>query len=183
MSRGQAPPPWRACRAPSRRASRPRTWPELSGRCLCWCRTSRLFLAKPWERSPLSSPRRQGGAPGAGSARPGALRGDVPPQSESGRHGTFRDVEERLLPYIAGMGFDVLYLPPIHPIGHTNRKGRNNSETTESGDVGSPWAIGSEEGGHDAIDASLGGEKELRALVADAEEHGIEIALDFAIQC
>jgi len=88
-----------------------------------------------------------------------------------------------VLPRFAELGFDVLYLPPIHPIGHTNRKGRNNSETAEPGDVGSPWAIGSEEGGHDAIDPSLGTEKELRALVADARTLGIEIALDFAIQC
>src|SRR5947208_2583909 len=72
---------------------------------------------------------------------------------------------------------------PIHPIGRTNRKGRNNSETAEPGDVGSPWAIGAKEGGHDAIDPSLGTEKELRALVADAKKLGIEIALDFAIQC
>jgi starch synthase (maltosyl-transferring) len=96
--------------------------------------------------------------------------------------GGFRGVQA-LLPRFAELGFDVLYLPPIHPIGHTNRKGRNNSETSNPGDVGSPWAIGSEEGGHDAIDASLGNEKELRALVADAKEHGIEICLDFAIQC
>jgi len=88
-----------------------------------------------------------------------------------------------LLPQFAELGFDVLYLPPIHPIGRTNRKGRNNAETAAKSDVGSPWAIGSEEGGHDAIDPSLGTEKELRALVADAKELGIEIALDFAIQC
>ncbi|HET8752381.1 MAG TPA: alpha-1,4-glucan--maltose-1-phosphate maltosyltransferase [Gaiellaceae bacterium] len=87
------------------------------------------------------------------------------------------------LPTFAELGFDVLYLPPIHPIGCTNRKGRNNSETAKRGDVGSPWAIGSAEGGHDAIDPSLGTEKELRALVADAKGLGIEIALDFAIQC
>jgi starch synthase (maltosyl-transferring) len=96
--------------------------------------------------------------------------------------GGFAGVRE-LLPRFAELGFDVLYLPPIHPIGHTNRKGRNNSETATPGDVGSPWAIGSEEGGHDAIDPSLGTEKELRALVTDARELGIEIALDFAIQC
>jgi starch synthase (maltosyl-transferring) len=89
----------------------------------------------------------------------------------------------KLLPRFAELGFDVVYLPPIHPIGHTNRKGRNNAETAERGDVGSPWAIGSEQGGHDAIDPSLGTEKELRALAADAKKLGIEIALDFAIQC
>jgi starch synthase (maltosyl-transferring) len=96
--------------------------------------------------------------------------------------GGFAGVRE-LLPRFAELGFDVLYLPPIHPIGHTNRKGRNNAETAEAGDVGSPWAIGSEDGGHDAIEPSLGTEKEFRALVAEAKEHGIEIALDFAIQC
>jgi starch synthase (maltosyl-transferring) len=89
----------------------------------------------------------------------------------------------KLLPQFAELGFDVLYLPPIHPIGHTNRKGRNNAEKAARGDVGSPWAIGSEEGGHDAIDPSLGTEQGLRALVADARKLGIEIALDFAIQC
>jgi starch synthase (maltosyl-transferring) len=88
-----------------------------------------------------------------------------------------------LLPRFAELGFDVLYLPPIHPIGKTNRKGRNNAERAEPGDVGSPWAIGSEDGGHDAIDPSLGTEQELRTLVAEAKELGIEIALDFAIQC
>jgi starch synthase (maltosyl-transferring) len=96
--------------------------------------------------------------------------------------GGFAGVREQL-PRFAELGFDVLYLPPIHPIGKTNRKGRNNSETAEPGDVGSPWAIGSEDGGHDAIDPGLGTEKELRALVADAKKLGIEIALDFAIQC
>jgi starch synthase (maltosyl-transferring) len=96
--------------------------------------------------------------------------------------GGFAGVRE-LLPRFAQLGFDVLYLPPIHPIGHTNRKGRNNAETAKLGDVGSPWAIGSDEGGHDAIDPSLGTEKELRGLVADAKKLGIEIALDFAIQC
>jgi starch synthase (maltosyl-transferring) len=89
----------------------------------------------------------------------------------------------KLLPRFAELGFDVLYLPPIHPIGRTNRKGRNNAETAEPGDVGSPWAIGSAEGGHDAVDPSLGTEKAFRALVADAKKLGIEIALDFAIQC
>jgi starch synthase (maltosyl-transferring) len=89
----------------------------------------------------------------------------------------------KLLPRFADLGFDVLYLPPIHPIGQTNRKGRNNSETAQKGDVGSPWAIGGKEGGHAAIDPSLGTEKEFRAFVADAKKLGIEIALDFAIQC
>jgi len=88
-----------------------------------------------------------------------------------------------LLPRFAELGFDVLYLPPIHPIGHTNRKGRNNAERAAPGDVGSPWAIGAAEGGHEAIEPSLGTEEEFRRLVAEAKEHGIEIALDFAIQC
>ena len=87
------------------------------------------------------------------------------------------------LPRFAELGFDVLYLPPIHPIGHTNRKGRNNAEKAKPDDVGSPWAIGSEEGGHDAVHPALGSEQEFRALVAEAKELGIEIALDFAIQC
>jgi starch synthase (maltosyl-transferring) len=96
--------------------------------------------------------------------------------------GGFAGVRE-LLPRFAELGFDVLYLPPIQPIGKTNRKGRNNSEKAAPGDVGSPWAIGSEEGGHDAIDPALGTEKDFRALVTAAKELGIEIALDFAIQC
>ncbi len=96
--------------------------------------------------------------------------------------GGFEGVRKQL-PRFAELGFDVLYLPPIHPIGHTNRKGRNNAERAAAGDVGSPWAIGAEEGGHDAIHPELGTEKEFRRLVAEASEHGIEIALDFAIQC
>jgi starch synthase (maltosyl-transferring) len=90
---------------------------------------------------------------------------------------------ERLLPRFAELGFDVLYLPPIHPIGHTNRKGRNNTLKAGPGDPGSPWAIGSEEGGHTAIDPGLGTEKDFERLVAAAREQGLEIALDFAIQC
>ena len=81
------------------------------------------------------------------------------------------------------MGFDVLYLPPIHPIGSTNRKGNNNSLHAEPDDVGSPYAIGSSEGGHDAIHPALGTLDDFRALRAAAAEHGMEIALDFAIQC
>ena len=96
--------------------------------------------------------------------------------------GGFKGVQAQL-PRFAELGVDVLYLPPIHPIGETNRKGRNNSETAKPGDVGSPWAIGSGKGGHDAIDPSLGTEKAFRTLVAEAKMLGIEIALDFAIQC
>jgi starch synthase (maltosyl-transferring) len=98
------------------------------------------------------------------------------------RHGTLRDVIDHL-PRVAEMGFDTLYFPPIHPIGKTNRKGPNNTLTPAEGDPGSPYAIGSSEGGHDAIHPELGGFEDFRALVAAAKEHGLEIALDFAIQC
>ena len=87
------------------------------------------------------------------------------------------------LPRLAELGFDVVYLPPIHPIGMTNRKGANNSLTAAPGDPGSPWAIGDASGGHDAIHPELGTIDDLRALTASAREHGIDIALDFAIQC
>ncbi len=98
------------------------------------------------------------------------------------RHGTFDDVIARL-PYVRDLGFDVLYFPPIHPIGKTNRKGRNNSLTPAADDPGSPYAIGSKEGGHDAIHPELGTLADFDRLVAAAAEHGLEIALDFAIQC
>ncbi|HBO5155632.1 TPA: DUF3416 domain-containing protein, partial [Pseudomonas aeruginosa] len=107
------------------------------------------------------------------------------PRSESGdptRHGTFDDVIRRL-PQIAAMGFDVLYFPPIHPIGRTHRKGRNNSLRAEAGDPGSPYAIGSEEGGHEAIHPELGDREDFRRLLVAVHEHGMELALDFAIQC
>ena len=100
---------------------------------------------------------------------------------EPGHHGTFKDCEARL-PYIAGMGFDVLYFPPIHPIGHTNRKGPNNVPISTPEDVGSPWAIGSEDGGHQAIHPQLGTLEDFRRLVARAREYGLEIALDIAFQ-
>jgi starch synthase (maltosyl-transferring) len=99
-----------------------------------------------------------------------------------GHHGTFRDVEARL-PYLAGMGFDVLYFPPIHPIGRINRKGTNNSLAARPGDVGSPWAIGAAEGGHKDILPQLGTFEEFRHLLAEASEFGIEVALDIAFQC
>jgi starch synthase (maltosyl-transferring) len=87
------------------------------------------------------------------------------------------------LPYIRDLGFDVLYMPPIHPVGRVNRKGRNNSLTAGPDDPGSPYAIGSEEGGHDAIHPELGDFDDFARLVAAAGEHGLEVALDFAIQC
>jgi Glycosidases len=101
---------------------------------------------------------------------------------QPGRHGTFADTEARL-PYIAAMGFDVLYLPPIHPIGVTARKGRNNATTAGPDDPGSPWAIGSAEGGHKEVHPQLGTLEDFRRLVARAGELGIEIALDIAFQC
>jgi starch synthase (maltosyl-transferring) len=99
-----------------------------------------------------------------------------------GRHGTLRDCEARL-PYLAEMGFDILYLPPIHPIGLTFRKGPNNSLSTAPGDPGSPWAIGSPAGGHTAVHPQLGTLDDLRSLVARAADHGIRVALDIAFQC
>ncbi|WP_342065517.1 alpha-1,4-glucan--maltose-1-phosphate maltosyltransferase [Achromobacter kerstersii] len=101
---------------------------------------------------------------------------------EPGRHGTFDDVIERL-PDIREMGFDVLYLPPIHPIGLRNRKGPNNSLVAGPEDVGSPYAIGSADGGHDAIEPKLGSLQDFLRLVRAADDHGMEMALDFAIQC
>jgi starch synthase (maltosyl-transferring) len=96
--------------------------------------------------------------------------------------GGLKGVHERL-PQLAELGFDVVYLPPIHPIGLTNRKGRNNALTAAPGDPGSPWAIGDATGGHDAIHPDLGTLEDLRALTQAAAGHGIDIALDFAIQC
>jgi starch synthase (maltosyl-transferring) len=98
------------------------------------------------------------------------------------RHGTFTDVIARL-PAIRAMGFDVLYFPPIHPIGTTNRKGRNNALRAEPGDIGSPYAIGGPEGGYDAVHPQLGTLADFRHLVAAAKDNGLEIALDFAVQC
>jgi starch synthase (maltosyl-transferring) len=107
------------------------------------------------------------------------------PRSQSGdpnRHGTFEDVIERL-PYVQSMGFDVLYFTPIHPIGRANRKGRNNTLTPGPDDPGSPYAIGSEAGGHDALHPELGTFDDFHRLIDAAHAHGLEIALDFAIQC
>lgn len=105
-----------------------------------------------------------------------------PRSTGPGRHGTFRDVEARL-DYVAGLGFDVLYLPPIHPIGRSFRKGKNNSPTAEPGDAGSPWAIGAVEGGHTAIHPELGTLADFRRLLRAAGEKGLELALDIAFQC
>ena len=111
------------------------------------------------------------------------------PRSEGARRfkdgrvksGTFRTASKRL-PEVAAMGFDVLYLPPIHPIGETHRKGRNNSLVTEPGDPGSPWAIGGAAGGHDTIHPDLGTLADFRAFVRAARAEGIEVAIDFALQ-
>lgn len=101
--------------------------------------------------------------------------------SNPGRHGTFHDCE-RWLPYIASMGFDVIYLPPVHPIGQSFRKGKNNSVSVQLGDVGSPWAIGSAEGGHKSVHPQLGTLEDFRRFVAKAKEHGLEVGLDIAFQ-
>ncbi|GAB2603152.1 alpha-1,4-glucan--maltose-1-phosphate maltosyltransferase [Spirosoma areae] len=101
---------------------------------------------------------------------------------EEGRHGTFRDVEA-LLPRIADMGFDVLYLPPIHPIGTAHRKGKNNSVSCQPGEPGVPYGIGSELGGHDSIHPELGTVDDFKHLIAIAANYGMEVAMDLAIQC
>jgi starch synthase (maltosyl-transferring) len=102
--------------------------------------------------------------------------------AEPGRHGTFRDAVE-WLPYVSWLGFDVVYLPPIHPIGRINRKGKNNNVVAAPGDVGSPWAIGSDEGGHKAIHPQLGTLEDFRFFVEKVREHNMEVALDIAFQC
>ncbi|CAN5173387.1 alpha-1,4-glucan--maltose-1-phosphate maltosyltransferase [soil metagenome] len=102
--------------------------------------------------------------------------------TETGGHGTFKDVEAHL-PTVKAMGFDVLYLPPIHPIGHTFRKGKNNNVVAQSDEPGSPWAIGSAEGGHKSIHSELGTLEDFRQLVDSARSQGIDIALDIAFQC
>jgi len=101
--------------------------------------------------------------------------------SEEGKHGTFKDCE-RLLPRVASMGFDTLYFPPIHPIGEVNRKGKNNATNAEPGDVGSPWGIGSQYGGHKATHPELGTIEDFKSLVRKAKDLGIEVAMDYALQ-
>jgi starch synthase (maltosyl-transferring) len=100
----------------------------------------------------------------------------------TGAHGTFKTAA-RELPRIAKLGFDVLYLPPIHPIGHTFRKGKNNSLSPEPSDVGSPWAIGNDDGGHDAVNPALGTIDDFDDFVGAVSRNGMEVALDFALQC
>ncbi len=125
--------------------------------------------------------------------RPLALAGawyEMFPRSEGARRlkdgrwrsGTFTAAARRL-PAIAAMGFDVVYLTPVHPIGDTHRKGRNNSLTAVPGDPGSPYAIGSADGGHDAIHPELGSERTFRAFVKEARRNGLEVAIDLALQC
>jgi starch synthase (maltosyl-transferring) len=117
-------------------------------------------------------------------ARAGAWY-EITPRSQGsapGRHGTFADCIARV-PDIAALGFDVLYMTPIHPIGRTNRKGRNNAVHAAPGDPGSPYAIGSPEGGHDSIHPELGTLDDFRRLTAACRAHGMEVALDFAVQC
>ncbi|HEX9446225.1 MAG TPA: alpha-1,4-glucan--maltose-1-phosphate maltosyltransferase [Candidatus Binatia bacterium] len=99
-----------------------------------------------------------------------------------GAHGAFKDLEQSL-PYVASMGFDVLYLPPIHPIGRAHRKGKNNALAAAPGDPGSPWAIGSDEGGHKSVHPQLGTLEDFKRLVGKAKDNGLEVALDIAFQC
>ena len=136
----------------------------------------RLFLTQHTPEIPLDADRSQAAFASWYELFPRSVTTD------SERHGTFADVIERL-PDIHAMGFDVLYFPPIHPIGTTNRKGRNNSLRAALGDVGSPYAIGGAEGGHDAVHPALGTLDDFRRLIMAARENGLEIALDYAIQC
>ena len=101
--------------------------------------------------------------------------------AEEGKHGTFKDCE-RLLPRVAEMGFDTLYFPPIHPIGEVNRKGKNNATNAQPGDVGSPWGIGSQYGGHKSTHPELGSIEDFKSLVKKAKDLGIEVAMDYALQ-
>ncbi|MFT5165904.1 MAG: starch synthase (maltosyl-transferring) [Saprospiraceae bacterium] len=102
--------------------------------------------------------------------------------SQAGVHGTFKDAAAQI-PRVAEMGFDILYFPPIHPVGEINRKGKNNSTTAEPGEAGSPWAIGSKDGGHKSVNPQLGTMEDYENLINTAKDHNIEIALDLAYQC
>ncbi|MFW6149717.1 MAG: maltotransferase domain-containing protein, partial [Atribacterota bacterium] len=101
---------------------------------------------------------------------------------EPDRYGTFQDCLEKI-PEIAQMGFDILYFPPIHPIGETHRKGKNNSVTSNTGDPGSPWAIGNQNGGHMSIHSQLGNLSDFQQVIKKTREYGMEVALDLAFQC
>lgn len=101
--------------------------------------------------------------------------------SEHGVHGTFQDAQ-KLIPRVAELGFDVIYFPPIHPVGKVNRKGKNNAVNAKEGEPGSPWAIGSDEGGHKAINPELGTLKDFKEFIKEAHKYGIEIAMDIAFQ-
>lgn len=101
--------------------------------------------------------------------------------SVPGQHGTFKDAE-RIIPRVAELGFDVIYLPPIHPIGKLNRKGKNNSVVAQPNEPGSPWAIGSDEGGHQAINPLLGTLEDFKQFIVEAQKFGIEVAMDIAFQ-
>lgn len=101
---------------------------------------------------------------------------------EPNQHGTFKDVLE-IIPLVAEQGFDVIYFPPVHPIGTAHRKGKNNTTTALPDDVGVPWAIGNKEGGHKDILPELGSLEDFQEVIKVAAEHGIEIAMDFALQC
>ncbi len=108
--------------------------------------------------------------------------GESPADAATPRHGTFKDAIERL-PYVADLGFDIVYLPPIHPIGRRDRKGRNNTLVPSDSDVGVPWAIGAEEGGHTATHPSLGTVEDFLELVKAADAQGLSVAMDIAFQC
>ncbi|HSP54520.1 MAG TPA: alpha-1,4-glucan--maltose-1-phosphate maltosyltransferase, partial [Dehalococcoidia bacterium] len=128
-------------------------------------------------------PRSLWSVPAVQSTRRAAIAGAKPDPTSDSLQSRFADVEARL-PYVAKMGFDVLYLPPVHPIGRAQRKGPNNSPAAKPGDPGSPWAIGSEEGGHKAVDPALGTIEDFRRLVTIArDEYSIEVAVDIAYQC
>ncbi|MGH7155406.1 MAG: maltotransferase domain-containing protein, partial [Acetobacteraceae bacterium] len=136
----------------------------------------RPFLSRFQREIPLDSDRAQAGFASWYEMFPRSATTDPT------RHGTFDDAIEEL-PRIRSLGFDVLYFPPIHPIGRTRRKGRNNSLDAKADDVGSPYAIGNESGGHEAIHPHLGSFTEFRRLLNAAHAHGLEVALDYAIQC
>ncbi len=133
-------------------------------------------------RADAAEPTKTGPGKPAPAGASGSTDRDRDAGTELPRHGTFADLEQ-ILPDIAWLGFDVLYLPPIHPIGKTARKGRNNSLEVTPGDPGSPWAVGSAEGGHTAVHPELGTLEDFTRLVRKAGEHGIETALDIAFQC